>query len=83
MKIYIKSGKMGFTIPVPNVLLKFGISIVDAPFIQKHISEKDKKYVNMINWKELSSSIDILREYKGLKIVDVHSKDGSHVTITL
>lgn len=83
MKIYIKSGKMGFTIPVPNVLLKFGISIVDAPFIQKHISEKDKKYINMINWKELSSSIDILREYKGLKIVDVHSKDGSHVTITL
>lgn len=83
MKIYIKSGKMGFTLPVPTVLLKFGISIVDAPFIQKHISEKDKKYVNMINWKELSSSIDILREYKGLKIVDVHSRDGSHVTITL
>ncbi|AWI04911.1 hypothetical protein [Clostridium drakei] len=83
MKIYIKSGKMGFTLPVPNVLLKFGISIVNAPFIQKHISEKDKKYVNMVNWKELSSSIDILREYKGLKIVDVHSRDGSHVTITL
>ncbi|AKA68876.1 hypothetical protein [Clostridium scatologenes] len=83
MKIYIKSGKMRFTIPVPNVLLKFGISIVNAPFIQKHISEKDKKYVNMINWKELSSSIDILREYKGLKIVDVHSRDGNHVTITL
>ncbi len=83
MKIYIKSGKMGFTVPVPNALLKFGISIVDAPFIQKHIPEKDKKYVNIIDWKELSSCIDILREYKGLKIVDVHSKDGSHVTITL
>lgn len=83
MKIYIKSGKMGFTLPVPNVFLKFGILIVNTPFIQKHISEKDKKYVNMVNWKELSNSIDILREYKGLKILDVHSRDGSHVTITL
>ena len=83
MKIYVKSGKVGFTIPLPNVLLKFGISIVNTPFIQKHIPEKDKKYVNIIDWKQLSGCIDILKEYRGLKIVDVHSKDGSHVTITL
>lgn len=83
MRIYVKSGKMGFTIPVPNALLKFGISIVKAPFVQKHIPEKDRKYVNIIDWKKLSSCINILKEYKGLKIVDVRSKDGSHVTITL
>ncbi|EJO5347383.1 hypothetical protein NRP93_001461 [Clostridium botulinum] len=83
MKIYIKSGKMKFIIPVPNALLKFGISIVDAPFIQKHIPEKDKKYVNIIDWKNFSRCVDILKEYKGLKIVNVHSKNGSHVTITL
>ncbi|NMM62508.1 hypothetical protein HBE96_07345 [Clostridium sp. P21] len=83
MRVYIKSGNVGFTIPVPNMFLKFGISIVNTPFIQKHIPEEDKKYVNIIDWKQLSGCIDILKEYKGLKIVDVHSKDGSHVTITL
>lgn len=83
MIIYIKTGKVGFTIPIPNSLLKWGISFMDSPFIQKHISEKDKKYVNIIDWRELSKCVDTLREYKGLRLVDVHSKDGTHVTITV
>lgn len=83
MKVYIKTNKIGFTIPVPNALLKFGISIMKAPFIQKYIAEKDKKYINIIDFEKLSDCVDILREYKGLKIVDVQSKDRTHVAITL
>lgn len=83
MRVYVKADKMAFIIPIPNVLLKFGVSFIGSPFIQKYIPEKDKKYIDIINFKELSNCIDILKEYKGLKIVDVHSKDGSHVTITL
>lgn len=83
MRVYIKTSKIGFTIPVPNALLKFGISIMKSPFIQKYIPEKDKNYVNTIDFKNFSGCVDILKEYKGLRIVDVQSKDGTHVTITL
>ncbi|MBV7274267.1 hypothetical protein JMF89_02940 [Clostridiaceae bacterium UIB06] len=83
MRVYVKTNKMAFIIPLPNALLKLGVSLIRTPFIQKYIPEKDKKYINIINFKELSNCIDILKEYKGLKIVDVHSKDGNHVTITL
>ena len=83
MRIYVKSGKIAFIIPLPNVFLKFGVSFIKTPFIQKYIPEKDKKYIDIIDFKEFSNCIDILKEYKGLKIVDVQSKDGSHVTITL
>lgn len=83
MRVYVKTNKMTFIIPIPNALLKIGVSFIWTPFIQKYIPEKDKKYINIINFKELSNCIDILKEYKGLKIVDVHSKDGSHVTVTL
>lgn len=83
MRVYIKTSKIGFIIPVPNALLTFGISIMKSPFIQKYIPEKDRKYVTTIDFKKLSGCVDILREYKGLRIVDVQSKDGTHVTITL
>lgn len=83
MRIYVKSGKMRFIVPMPNVFLKLGLSIAKTPFVQRYIPEKDRKYVNADMLEKLSSCIDILKEYRGLKIVDVQSKDGSHVSITL
>jgi hypothetical protein len=68
---------------MPNVFLKLGLSIAKASFVQRYIPEKDKKYVNINMLEKLSSCINILKEYKGLKIVDVQSKDGDHVSITL
>lgn len=83
MKIYIKSDKMKFTVPLPNALLKLGISLINSKFVQRYIPEKDKKYINIINFKKLSNCIDLLKDYRDLKIVDVQSRDGRHVTIIL
>lgn len=83
MRIYIKSGKMRFVVPMPNAFLKLGLSITKTSFVQRYIPEKDRKYVNADMLEKLSNCIDILKEYKGLRIVDVESKDGSHVSITL
>jgi hypothetical protein len=83
MRIYIKSGKVRFLLPIPNAFLKFGVSCINKPFIQKRIPEKDKKYVNLIDFNKLSSCIDLLKEYRGLRIVDVNAKDGTRVSITL
>ncbi|ADK14472.1 hypothetical protein ACI7YW_07105 [Clostridium ljungdahlii] len=46
----------------------------------KVYSRKDKKYVNADMLKNLSSCIDILNEYKDLKIVGVQSKDVNHIS---
>lgn len=83
MRIYIKSGKMRFMVPMPNAFLKLGLSIAKTSFVQMYIPEKDKKYVSTDMLEKLSSCIDIFKKYKGLKIVDVQSKDGDHVSITL
>ncbi|AZV55475.1 hypothetical protein [Clostridium sp. AWRP] len=81
MRVHIKSGKIRFVIPCPIVFLKFGLSIAGSSFIQKYIPEKDKRYVNIIDFKKLSKCMDILKEYRGLKLVEVKVRDGSQVTI--
>ncbi len=46
------------------------------------VDDDVKKYVRYINFKEIRQSIDILlKEYKGINIVDIESKDGSKVNI--
>lgn len=83
MKIYIKSKGKRFIVPFPLVLAKLGISIVKTPFVKKYIPEKDRKYMDIIDFNALSKCIDILKEYKGLTIVDVEAKDGTKVNITI
>lgn len=37
----------------------------------------------MIDWRLLKKGFNDLKEYRGLKIVDVKAKDGTEVTITI
>lgn len=83
MRVYIKSGKMRFIMPVPFILLRLGISIFSSSFIKKHVPQKDRKYFDMIDPGELSKCLGILKEYKGLRIVEVKTKDNIKVVITL
>lgn len=83
MRVYIKSGWKRFIIPVPLFLIKFGLSIAKSSFVMKSVPEKSRKYIDMIDFKELSKSIDVLKEYRGLRIVQVKAKDGTEVHITI
>lgn len=83
MRIYVKTNGRRFFIPVPLCVANLAISIVQSPFIQRYIPEKDKKYVEMIDYNILKNCISDLRGYRGLKIVEVRSKDGTEVTITI
>lgn len=49
----------------------------------KYINPKDKKYVEQIDFNAISNNFKLLKGHKGLKIVDIKSKDGSEVTITV
>ena len=86
MKIYIKlSSGRRFKIPAPIGLVKaalsfggFGLSIS-----RKYISQEQRQYVDCIDFKELRRSMDVLRDYKGLKMVEVKTEDGTEVIIVI
>lgn len=86
MKIYIKlSNERSFKIPAPIGLVKvalglggFGVSIA-----KKYIPKDKSQYIDCIDFKELKKSLDVLRNYKGLKMVDIRTEDGTEVRITI
>lgn len=86
LKIYIKliNGK-SFRIPAPIILVKaalgfggFGVSIA-----RRYIPEDKRQYIDCINFRELRKGFDVLRGYKGLTLVEVHSSDGTEVIIVV
>lgn len=86
MKIYlkIKSGR-SFKIPAPIGLVKavlglggFGVSIA-----RRYIPKKQQQYTDCINFRELRCGMDVLRNYKGLKMLEVKAADGTEVTIVI
>lgn len=86
LRIYIKkSNRKTIFIPAPIGLVKialgfgnFGISVA-----KKYVPEEQRVYFENIDIQELSKSFDILKEYKGLKIVDVASPDGTLVKVII
>ena len=83
MRIYMKTGNRKFIIPIPLIFLRFGLLLFNRPFIRKYIPEKERKYVDIINFVQLSKCVGILKEYRGLKLVEVKAEDGTEVVITL
>lgn len=83
MKVYVRTDGKKFFIPVPLGLAKLGVLIVKSPLVLKYTPEKYKPYLNNIDTNELCKCIGILKQYKGLRIVEVMDKDGTEVTITI
>lgn len=51
--------------------------------IMKYIPKEQRIYVECIDFSKLHTAVDVLKEYKGLDIVDVRAKDGTVVNIRL
>lgn len=86
MRIYIreKSGRR-FFIPIPLSVAGIGCKIAAYAIEKsgKHINEQQREIIDCIDFDELAKSLKYLRGYRGLKLVEVTSKDGDEVTITL
>jgi hypothetical protein len=68
---------------VPLSLLRVAIAIA-AIWVRKakrHGNEEKLRYLESIDFNLLSNNVRYLREYRGLKLVEVRSKDGDEVTI--
>jgi hypothetical protein len=75
------SGGRNIRIPLPMWVLKIGSSETVINFIKKHMKEEDARYLNYIDFDLFKYNLELLKEYKGLTIVDVQSKDGTGVKI--
>lgn len=86
MRIYIreKTGRK-FFIPVPLSIAGVACKIADFVFkrVDKHIDAQTKEILDCIDFDELARSLKHLKDYKGLKMVEVKSQEGDKVTIIL
>lgn len=84
LKIYIKlkDGK-SFKIPAPLGFVKalLGLGGFGAAIAKRYIPAENRQYIDCVNFKELKAGFDVLKTYKGLKLVDVKTHDGVAVTI--
>jgi len=84
MRIYIQTpeGKK-FWVPAPIWILKFGTGAWVENIVKRYVPKEQRQYIECIDFSKLNKAVDILKEYKGLNIVDVKAKDGTIVNIKL
>lgn len=84
MIVTVKSEGKRFKVPFPTRLLtsKLVLRIIKRVCI-KNADEAQKKYLEDIDFNSISNSMKLLKKYKGLKIVDIKSKDGDVIEIII
>lgn len=84
LKIYIRlnSGK-SFKILAPIILIKAALSLGGFGVYvgRRFINENQRQYIDCVDFRKLKASFNVLKAYKGLKIVEVKCKDQTEVTI--
>ena len=83
LRIYLKldNGKH-FHIIAPIWLIKAGLG-VGSGIARRHIPKDQRIYFDCIDFKELRKGMDVLKNYKGLNLVDIKAKDGTEVKIVI
>ncbi|MBS4205677.1 hypothetical protein [Lederbergia citrea] len=92
VKVKLKD-KPAFTVPLPYLLLRTGGWIVSSrPFwklinskvVKEHLDENEKSWIpGSIDRRDIKELLKTIRQYKGLKIVEVKDKDGTEVVVKL
>lgn len=87
MKIRVRTEQIKFFLPVPNALIGLAAALIpDKAFasLYENIPEPyqalmSKKAVRML----LRECVDVIKENKGLEIIQVQASDGTFVSIVL
>ena len=84
LKIYVKlSNGKSFKFPAPIGLIKIalGLGVFGISIARRYVPKEQLQYFDSIDFKELRKALDVLKDYKGLKMVDVKADDGTIVTV--
>jgi hypothetical protein len=81
MKIYIKKGKKSYGIRLPLSTVKLiPTGMMNHIVIKKH---DDDLMIPEIDFKELKKAVYLLKEYRGLNIVEVKNNKGEEVIVQI
>jgi hypothetical protein len=86
MRVYLKiknHRNFSFPIPVPLFIFRFGLSNYIKRQIVEHCDKETRKYLECIDFDAIYGSIRDLKDYKGLKLVEVKAGDGTEVTVII
>ena len=84
MRVYLKiKNHRNFSIPIPMPMFIFrlGLSSFVKRQIVEHCDKETRKYLEAIDFEAIYKSIRGLKDYKGLRLVEVKAGDGTEVTI--
>lgn len=86
MKICIKTkeGK-GFKIFLPMFMARFGLKVgIWGAKRSHHVDEEARKYLDIIDENVIAKALkDLSKNYNGLDLVDIQTKDGEIIKITV
>ncbi|WP_406770756.1 hypothetical protein [Candidatus Clostridium stratigraminis] len=86
VRVYVKlSSGRSFKVPAPIGFVKamLGLGSLGVNIAKRYIPEDQKQYVECIDFKELRKGLNVLKEYKGLRLVEVKAQDGTEVRIII
>lgn len=84
VRVLTKEGK-SFSIYIPMALASIGVRVgVWGAKKSKHIDKDAREYLNIIDEKVIATALkELSRDYKGLDLVNISSKDGEFIKITV
>lgn len=81
MNIYIKKGKKSYGIKLPLSTVKLiPAGVINRIMINRH---DDDRIIPRVDFKELKRALYMLKEYKGLNIVEVKNNKGEEVIVQI
>lgn len=82
IEIVTKENKF-FKIPVPMTLLKMVSSDRVMDLILKNTCEEEKRNLQLVDFSMFRYNLDELKNYEGLVMVDIESRDGTIVRVVV
>ena len=83
MKINYKNKDSSFTIPFPLWLVNLIPSGLVNLVIKHSINDKDDVNLKNIDFDAIKSSLKVLKNFKGLKILDIKNIKGEEISINI
>lgn len=86
MRIYIRTDDgRKFSILAPLWIVKgaLGLGSFGTNIAKRYVPKDQQEYIDSIDFKELTKGFDVLKDYKGLRLLEVKSSDGTEVTIVI
>ena len=84
MRVFIKlpnHRRFAVPIPLPMFLFRIALSSFVKNQIINHCDNNTRKYLENIDFEALYSSLSELKNYRGLKLVEVSQKNGTEITV--